>query len=149
MLNNISTQDGYTEDGYLSEVPGIHEALRFTYRPMLLEERDVIDGRRGQIDAFSFAQLCVKHIKMRLRTWDNKGAPDADGVRQVLPLTEENVRTLRPHLSDKLYLIVTGSRASDQDPEKPQPIASGEAELQRILSGESPAQTREGTDAKN
>jgi hypothetical protein len=52
-------------------------------------------------------------------------------------------------LSDKLYLIVTGSRASDQDPEKPQPIASGEAELQRILSGESPAQTREGTDAKN
>lgn len=145
MLNNISTADGYTEPGYIAERKGLHAALKFTYRPMLMEERDVVRAQWQTKTPLEAARLQVQQVVSRLVTWDNK---DAKG--ETLPIKFEQVRTLRPNLLDAVYAVISGAVPSDPDPDRPDVTAVQlDAETEAILNGTSIGAARELADAKN
>lgn len=114
VLNYIP--DGYTETGYIAEVPRIHGEVRFTFRPMLNEERAIVYGRRAkELSPRELEQQFAAEIVARVNEWSlvqDDGSP--------LAITRENVLRLKPMLFQRLFQIVAGSDASDVDPTWPQ-----------------------------
>ena len=46
--------DGYTQSALIAAVPRLHGALRFTYRPALIEERSQLYDAAGQLNSHLF-----------------------------------------------------------------------------------------------
>lgn len=142
MLNIIP--DGYTENGFIAEAPGLHGELRFAYRPMLSEERDTIDRAAQASPVSQVHAMYRKALAMRLQSWsevDDKGVPS--------PINDATLKRLRPTLFDKLYNTVAGYRASDADPAKSKPASQVDGELEAALAGRPVGEVREEGDLKN
>ena len=103
MQNFIS--DGYTEPGYIAAVDGMHGELRFTYRPMLPEEVDQIQAVLDQENVARSHEAIRGVLVRQVKTWSD-----------ALPVTADSLRTIRPALWNRLYLIVSGRQPSDPDP---------------------------------
>lgn len=108
--------------GYFAKCP-LHPALAFSFTPMDYLEREKTD--RARRDAHDnpekLAALVFATIKTHLTTWQANqshtfghiaGSSDGD----ALPLTTASIRLLKPPLTDKLFLLVMGSMASDPSP---------------------------------
>lgn len=99
--------DGYTERGRIDAEDGIHGQLDFEYRPMI----PTVQGRLlEKKDAEGFVDACAKVLVRdgHLKSWslkDSKGEP--------VPLTESNVKRVKPRLFDKLWTVIAGLRPSD------------------------------------
>lgn len=106
MLNLIP--DGYTETGYIAEEPRVHGELRFTYRPMLAEERDGIDKACRNLTVAQQHANYRKVLVAKLKSWDM-----TDQKGNAAEITDANIRIMRPVLFDRLYNVVAGYRASD------------------------------------
>lgn len=102
--------DGYTQDGFIAGVAGIHGPLKFTYRPMLPETRDRL-LRSQQRDVAVGHKEAREELAKSVVTWDLK-----DRAGTAVPKTAANIGRLRPLLQDKLFSIVAGQMASEQDP---------------------------------
>lgn len=100
-MDMVFIDDGYTQDGYIAEVAGIHGPLEFTFRPMLVETRDKLDRGflQGSADSHKAAR---EEIARRLVKWSLDKEHSA-----------ANIGRLRPPVFDKLYAIVSGRIASD------------------------------------
>lgn len=107
-------RDGFTQRGYIKAVEGLHGELRFTFRPMLPEDVEVLEAFRDRYGVTSpdkaRAKIAIETFK-RLAGWSVM----ADG--KPLPLSEGNVRRMRMPLQSKLYHIVACLSATDIDPE--------------------------------
>lgn len=103
-------EDGYTADGYIAEIPGLHGSMDFKYRPMLPETRDRC--QRAMVDVAKGHKESREQIKRHLVEWDVKRGDGTDA-----PITVEMVGRLQPLLQDKLYSIVAGNMPSDPRPE--------------------------------
>ena len=103
MENFIS--DGYTETGFIAAVDGLHGELRFTFRPMLPEEVDEVQAVLDQEHVARSHEIIRGVLVRHIKSW-------SDG----LPVTADSLRTIRPSLWNRLYLIVSGRQASDPDP---------------------------------
>lgn len=123
-------EDGYTEEGYIAEIPRLHPSLRFRFRPMLPAERAqamremdaAVKSANAKMSEIVSARLMAK----RILEWDLKNSQG-----EVVPISEEIFLKMRPVLSNKLYAItITGLMASDEDPdaaaEKKPELAEGE-----------------------
>lgn len=128
--------DGYTESGYIAAVPGIHNAVKFSYRPMRhvdlakLRERLAVGPLEG-------AKAIYGVLRQHVTGWDLKDDSGAVAGRSELDFAK-----LRPQLLDRLYAIVAGHVPSDQEPAAAPPVDSVDALLQE--HGEAAA-----TDEKN
>jgi hypothetical protein len=119
--------DGYTQPGYIAAVAGVHDALDFSYRPMLPEERDEftrLEGISAEAAHAYARQVLVNNVK----TWNVVGDND-----NTLPVNDESLKGFRGVLAEaytKLLYIVAGWRASDPRPgkEPPKPGAEQGAE---------------------
>lgn len=104
----LPIDDGYTEDGFIAAVPGLHPELRFTYRPVRREERATwgrgLEGCNPAAQTRKTNELLAKHVA----SWS-----------AVAPITAENVGRLRQTLFDKLFAVVMQERASDFDANRP------------------------------
>jgi hypothetical protein len=111
-------RDGFTRRSFIKEVPGLHGELRFSYRPMLPEQRNavrrLVSGEKGDKGDVLLRTAIAEHLV----DWS---ATDDDG--RSVKIGPEGVRRLPPALYDRLYLIVSGMDASD-----PEPDASDEEE---------------------
>lgn len=127
--------DGYTEKGYIAAVRGLHDEVRFEYRPVPYKERTIIaDAARNRPPEVS-AKTVVACVVKFLVSWSFEES-----------ITTENVSRLRPRLVDGLYYKIIGIEPSDPDPLETD-IQADEAdrELNAILGGT----TKEMVDQKN
>lgn len=110
--------DGYTEAGYIEAEPNLYPACRFVFRPMLQQNRAVIFDRITKSDPRKQEMLAAQAIVAQVSVWDIKMAKSmTDGELLTVPLTPASVLRLKPSLANRLYRIVTGLAAYDDDPE--------------------------------
>jgi hypothetical protein len=105
-------RDGFTRAGFVKDVPGLHGELRFSYRPMLPEQRNavrrLVSGEKGDKGDVLLRTAIAEHLV----DWS---ATDDEG--KDIKVSSEGVRRLPPALYDRLYLIVSGMDASDPEPD--------------------------------
>ena len=101
--------EGYTEEGYVREAPGLHGPVRFTFTPMLITERAALFSQRMlALPEELQDRRCADVLCGKLVSWSV-----ADTQGQPLPLTPENVLRLKPALFQRLLAIVSGMEPSD------------------------------------
>ena len=100
--------DGYTFDGYIAPVDGLHGELRFSYRPFLAAEKSTLQHKvkMASDPTLHYADA----VAGRLTAWSLVG-PKGEGVL----ITAASMRRVNPPLLDKLMDIVLGLRATDVD----------------------------------
>jgi len=103
--------DGFDESAYIAESPGLHPAVRFTYRPLIASERSAWfrDMDRKPDDR---AQITADMLARKVQSWDLK---DRSGA--VAKIEPAQLLKLRPRLWDRMLAIVSGQDASDFDPQ--------------------------------
>ncbi len=132
--------DGYTETGFVAAVDGMHGELRFTYRPMLPEEVDAVQAVLDQ-DNVARAHEAIRGVLVKqVKGWSDK-----------LPITADSLKTIRPLLWNRLYMIVAGRSPSDPDPNATPEESSGFVRdiLEAGRTGQSVGEVRAEADAKN
>lgn len=138
--------DGYTEKGYIAAEPGLHGALRFEFRPMLLAQRTPLLDRWEKLEPTKRDAIMAEFVTPNLLSWS---LTDARGA--TVPISAANVLRLRPALQGKLVNVIMGLAAGDMDPEATDAdrSATAELELRALLANQSVANIREAADAKN
>ncbi|MEQ8788877.1 MAG: hypothetical protein RIC55_21375 [Pirellulaceae bacterium] len=135
--------DGYTMHGYITAVPRLHPALRFTFRPVLSQNRAVIfrqiatadDPRREE-------SLAAQAVKAQVIAWNLVNHHGGS-----VPLEVSHILRMQPQLFNRLFRIVMGDEAGDEDPSIADEVRNRdvEADLAAALAGETP----EEADSKN
>lgn len=122
--------DGYTESGYIAEVAGLCPEIRFEYRPTRQEEREHLTDRMRKLSPNTKAanKASYAFLAGKLKSWN---LTDADG-NEVL-ITDGIVSQLKPFVFDRLFLIVTGQAAPDQDPQAGEEAQRREAQIQKLM----------------
>jgi len=129
-------RDGYTEPGFIREVPGLHPELRFSYRPALGIETE------EWLRSFQFQPL-TKHMDAtaqfmadHLQSWS---LTEADG--QAADIEPDRIKIIRYALFVRLQYIIYGREASDLDPlwskekQRDESVANYAASVQRKAPG--------------
>ena len=99
--------DGYTRRGYINAAKHLHPALRFEYRPMLLQNRSVIFRQIEQAhDPSREETVAARAVASQLKWWDLK-----DHKGETVAIALDHVLNVEPNLSVKLFQIEIG-RAS-------------------------------------
>lgn len=123
MKNLPWLDDGYTHQACIAAVPGQHDTLVFTYRPLISEQRSYIAAAIAQQTSVNAAtEILAQAIVTQVTTWNRSTA-----------LLVDHVTKLTPSLFDKLYATIAGVRSSDPLP----------------TTGCVPEAYREGADLKN
>ena len=108
MATQAYIEDGYTEVGFLKEVPGIHEAVRFKFRPVLATKvRTVLDSwhdLKPEIKSERINGLITEHVVEWDLTHNGK----------TLPIKTEILERLKQPFVDRLFNIITYSDTSDE-----------------------------------
>lgn len=138
--------DGYTQRALIAAVPGLHGALRFTYRPALIEERSQLYDSAGRLNAHRFDCHVAEFLTQKIVAWDLVNAQ-----RQPVPTSAEALLRIQPELFIKLNRIVLGTAASDVDPDWPAETRDLllDEKTAAVLAGRSVGEIREENDEKN
>lgn len=93
--------DGYSEQGHIAALAGVHGPLDFVYRPMIHADKEAyyeLAKRPGVSPTAAIAESVAAHV----RQWS-----------LARPIAVEQVVRLRPRLLERLFYIVMGEIASD------------------------------------
>jgi hypothetical protein len=146
-MNGLSyIHDGYTQEGYVTDVPRLHGALRFSFRPTLVEERSQLADLAARVRSQAYDRYLATFIAEKLVSWDLQ-----DNCGAGVPVAAESILRLQPELFGKLHGVVLGSQASDSDPCWPTEAESQlfEAETEAALTGRTIGEVGEEQDEKN
>jgi hypothetical protein len=144
---DIIPDDGYTEPGYIKAIVGIHGDIRFTYRPMLIQEQSKATaeaGEAGRGKPERYDRVCAEKLAHHLLTWslrDSSGTPLAIEINTLL--------RIKPMAFLRLWAIVLGTQASDIDPEWTEEVQAVKTEEQADYSPAPIGQARAEADEKN
>lgn len=102
--------DGYTIKGYVKASPGLHPAVKFTYRPSIcMQNREVLaQGLAEDVREQRFKDM----VAAQVTEWDIRHPI----TNEIVPITSANVGRLQPMLRSELVDIIMGSKASDPEP---------------------------------
>jgi hypothetical protein len=103
-MSDFVIEDGYSEEAFIAPEPGLHGPLTFTFRPLLAHRRDAVSRNEGE----AFANAAAKEMAKQIKSWSATGA---DG--KALAVSESHIKSAKPRLFDKLWLIVAGYKGSD------------------------------------
>ncbi|HUT13889.1 MAG TPA: hypothetical protein VMY42_25595 [Thermoguttaceae bacterium] len=144
---NYVPGDGYTEPGFIQGIPGLHDVdLRFSYRPMLVEERARVLAAMEKMKPDMAEIRAAEEIALRLATWD---MTDARG--EPVGINAHIVRRIKPAMFNRLWGIVLGTEPSDIDPqwgEDTKTEVAGE-QFEAAVGPEPVGDVRARTDEKN
>lgn len=145
MLDYIPN-DGYTEPGYIQAAQGFHGEFRFTFRPVLVEERAKILAAGSTTAAEEYERMCAAALAKKIVSWELK-----DKAGNLVAVSAGNILRLKPKLNSRLFGIVTGLEASDIDPlwSDAAKTEAVETKFESALSGQSAGESREEGDEKN
>lgn len=134
--------DGYTRPGFIAPVAGLFPAVRFTFRPMLTQDRSVMTDRLSKVTPEVSDRISAEAVAARILEWDVK-----DSRGELVAINPANVLRLQPSALGRLFAIVTGTLPSDIDPEWScaEQDAEADEQLRFAISGTRP----EEADAKN
>lgn len=111
-MTSAFIHDGMTRRGYISESKHQYPAVRFTYRPMLVQNRAVVFRQIADCkDPRKEQELAARVIAAQVQEWDITS--DNGGA---VPVDDKAALRLEPNLFGRLFEIVTGSRVTDEDP---------------------------------
>jgi hypothetical protein len=101
------------EEGYLAGVDGLHEAVEFTFTPLLVEERSqFIDKLDKCKDRAQQDRVSAMELERLIKSWSFQRA---DGTQ--VPVTAKNILRLKFHVFNELLSIIAfGTRGSDTKP---------------------------------
>jgi len=138
--------DGYTRDGFIAAVPRLHGALRFSYRPVLVEQRGELRAAGAKLDSRGCTRHVAAFLTSQLVAWslvDRRGQP--------VPVEADRLLRIHPELLIKLQNIVLGFVPSDVDPAWDEPAMQRELDesAAAALSGSTVGEVREERDEKN
>jgi hypothetical protein len=104
------------EDGYLAPSEGIHGGVRFTFTPLLVEERSAfLDKMEKCKDRAQQDRVTAIELERIIKSWDLT-RPDGNPV----PATAKNILRLKFRLFNEIQAIaIYGTRGSDSDPGEP------------------------------
>ncbi|MCI0358641.1 MAG: hypothetical protein L0211_09165 [Planctomycetaceae bacterium] len=113
--------DGYTEQGFIAAVDGVHGPLEFEFRPALVKTADKITGmiQGERVDWERFADAAAKALARDpglLKGWSLK-----DSKGNAVQITEPNLLRVRNQLFHKLWMIVAGQVPSERRSDDTQP----------------------------
>lgn len=135
--------DGYTLHGYVAAMPRLYPELRFTYRPVLSQNRAVIFRQIASMDDPRREEsIAAQAIKAQLIDWDLKNHKG-----EAVAVETAEILRVQPRLMNRLFRIVMGDEPSDEDPlaAAAERDAQIESDLSAALAGCSP----EEADSKN
>ena len=134
--------DGYTESGFIAAAGERHAALRFTFRPPLVEEARRLRDAARQLTPDDYDRQAAVLTAAKIVDWDLADRP---------PITAATLLGLPPELFVRLHEIVLGWTSSDIDPDWPLATRERATEVMQAakLSGSSVGKVREDRDEKN
>ena len=105
--------DGYTEHGHIAAEERIHGLLDFEYRPALPAVRDRVTAHllRDPPNYDAYREAVGRALGRDPKLLQSWSLVNATG--QPVEISEANLKRVKPMLLDKLWAIVSGSRASD------------------------------------
>lgn len=114
-------EDGYSEQGYIAAIDGIHGALEFEYRPAIGKLADRVTGmiQGDRVNWEAWWEAVGKALAVDpglLKSWSLK---DAKG--NAVPITSANIQRVRQLLIHRLWMIVAGQLPSDRRPDGSRP----------------------------
>ncbi len=109
--------DGYTEQGYIEAVRGLHGEFRFEYRPLLADQRSRILRTMSELKDEKQDVEVAKVLSQRIVSWSIDRQISFDQTRRLLPA-----------VFYKVWGIVLGTSASDLDPQWDNERKAGEVE---------------------
>ena len=109
LLSYVPSEE-YSESGYITGVPRLHEALRFKFRPLTPAERSKIVGDLDRLPMDKRDLKIAAEMKKHLTEWDLKDAKDSPVSISVAVLLQ-----LKPGLFYRLWAILLGTEAPDAD----------------------------------
>lgn len=140
--------DGYTQKGYIQNSDRkLYKAMRFTYRPGLIEERAEIWGNEYRERPLKQSyQMTAVQLEKKILKWD---VVDQDG--KPVTITTRNILQLPSELFLVLQDVVFGFRPSDVDPQWEEETKKAEQalNLESAITGQDIGQTRDSSSAKN
>jgi len=105
--------DGYCEEAYIAAVENLHGELRFTFRPVMVEEGseffDSLTRYKGREQERQYAKVMKAHI-LKWSQVDQLGRP--------APLDAKSFLRLKRRLFQKIAGILLGTEPYDTDPLK-------------------------------
>lgn len=112
-MSSAFLEDGYTAKGYLKAVPQLYPEVRFTYRPILPEQRAAfVEAVRKAKDGPGAERRTAAILAKHLLTWD---VTDSKG--DTVSITGDRILRLRWALYDRLVAVVLyGTEGGDVDP---------------------------------
>lgn len=140
--------DGYTEHGYIREIPRISPAVRFKFRPTPHEEFHSFQHDQRNAKKAQAAVLAASFLSGKIVEWDLKDEKD-----EPMPRSARSVLRLKEVLYERLLGIVTGLESSDEDPKAAQTDSEKDQSIAELLdaqeSNKLPSEVRQANDEKN
>lgn len=148
MLKSNFIPEAFVEQGYIEpkgDEVGLFLPCRFTYLPMLVEERLKLTGAYKTMGADDAQRFEADVLAKKLKSWDIV-KPDNSPV-EIKPV---NLLRLRPALLTRLSNVICGYSASDTDPNwaDEAKVEHAKVKYESALS-DSVHETRETMEAKN
>lgn len=103
-------RDGFTQQGYIKEIPFLHGEQRFEFRPMLVDDLEVVDSEKTKADARGDIQKRL----MIMRTEMAKRLVSCEGLNNI---TIDSLTRIKPPVFYRMWSIILGDSPSDADPE--------------------------------
>lgn len=105
--------DGYTERGFLTAIPGLHPAVAFSYRPMLLTELARFAERTAHASQDAVRREAARWLSLKLVEWDL-----CDSQNRTVPIFAttfplDNLLRVKPCVFVRMWKIVCGDAPSD------------------------------------
>lgn len=140
-MTTIYIHDGYTIDGYIAASRGLCPDLRFRYRPVLSQDRAVIQAEIEKADPRKQESLAAQVIANRVESWDLQKPKALNSTEtESIPLECSEILRIAPAVATTIYNILMGRSVCDEDPrvyEEDRNEAT-EQELQAAIEGTTP-----------
>jgi hypothetical protein len=133
VISGYIPNDGYERGGYIAEVPGLHMAIRFRFRPLTAPAvADASDKIRRATTPGKGEELAAALVAKRVVSWNF-----SDDEGKELKITAETCSRQVAALKNRMLQIVLGYDPGDADPEGPKPedSKSAEEEMDAVLAG--------------
>lgn len=112
--------DGYTEEAFIKEVPNGIAAIRFEFRPALIEVRAEILERVNKCkDSRQAEQYQAKELADRIVHW-NITEIDGDDKEVIAPISAKTILSFRSSFAFQrmVAIVLYGSEWGDTDPDR-------------------------------
>lgn len=112
MTGRAFIPDGYTETAFIRELPGVHEEIRFEFRPTPPRVVRSMMNTFYDKPADTQSDIIEGTLAKSIVSWDLK----APGGEDTLTVSIENFRKIKKELLDRFFMIVNGYDGGDLDP---------------------------------